>query len=96
MPATKVIPFIMEGSTDATSLLFQLNMLIGDNGELREKIISGDITLYRIDPQGYFNISGLSPMATIRRILTWVWMIIGCLWMTWPMSMRFWPIGACD
>lgn len=63
----KVIPIILEGTSDAGTLVDAFNRLIDDTKELKELCEGGDLTLYRLYANGRQNVGRLDPLSMVRR-----------------------------
>lgn len=64
--ASKVVPVIMEGSTDGRSLFTMMELMVAADAELRELGIGGDLTLYQIHSQGFVNLNAADPFSAPR------------------------------
>lgn len=64
--ANRVVPFILEGSTDAESLADLLARAVRADLGLRELCVGGDLTIYQIHPRGYRRLNPADPFSAVR------------------------------
>ncbi|PWG66771.1 hypothetical protein [Bifidobacterium callitrichidarum] len=67
MGVRRIVPIILEGTTDADVLVDAFNKLLHSSAELKEICEAGDITLYRMYSNGRQGVSGKSPIAMVHQ-----------------------------
>lgn len=64
--ANRVVPFILEGSTDGNSLFDLLDLTVTANVRLQELCVGGDLTLYQIHSNGLSRMNAADPFSAVR------------------------------